>query len=701
MFQLINSDAPTVTKPTNHVMVVDVSGSMYHTLQQLRTDLKNKITALIKPGDLLTIIYFSGSGTAGYVFEHKSISSATDLTDVKTGIDRYLVPMGLTAFCKPLKLAVDAIRPDMFNSLLFLTDGYNNDCSTKDVFTALDTIRDKFDASYFIEYGYYVDSKLISQMAEHTSGTSLTAEGFNELTLSIESGLRGVLAPKIEIELDAPWAVGFNGENLTLYRTSADGKIYVPGDTKWIAYGDNTGDVDVKLAMAWGYFVTGDIDQCEAALIDIGDIGVIKAFTFAYGKQKMNAFKQLVLDTVVGDRRLYVDGVDKHYVIDPNAFTVMEMLNALTNGENVIYLNHPAFSYKRISAKREQATGADPELLTELANVVGEETASEVLGAPKLLFEATDKYAGVPFKTISFNSERANINFTVTTPGRVTGIPTNEWGITEWPSKIVRSYNIVKDGILNVTSLPVKLDVATADILYKNGVEIVIGAEYADWAGDKDIQIINFGHLPVINRRMLSVLNSVDTAMAYINLEDQKAAAKVFKYMKADLEAEAPKDTEELRNEWLSNLGIRDYGFNPPTTKAESTDVYFAPKLEAKIKGLSSLPSVSASVTKRDLGKTLNLGDQMILKYVDFYTGITDNVLPGKIADVTKTITEKAIENKRKLEYEISKVVMSIVLGRRWFADKADYDDNVVTVDHPEWGSVTVTFDYKDIEVKI
>lgn len=701
MFQLINSDAPTVTKPTNHVMVVDVSGSMHLTLQQLRTDLKNKITALIKPGDLLTIIYFSGSGTAGYVFEHKSISSATDLTDVKTGIDRYLVPMGLTAFCKPLKLAVDAIRPDMFNSLLFLTDGYNNDCSTKDVFTALDAIRDKFDGAYFIEYGYYVDSKLISQMAEHTSGTSLTAEGFNELTLSIESGLRGVLAPKIEIDLDAPWAVGFNGENLTLYRTSADGKIYVPGDTKWIAYGDNTGDTDVKFAMAWGYFVTGDIDQCEAALIDIGDVGIIKSFTFAYGKQKMNAFKQLVLDTVVGDRLLYADGVDRHYVIDPNAFTVMEMLNALTNGENVIYLNHPAFSYKRISAKREQATGADPELLTELASVVGDETASDVLGTPKLLFEATDKYAGVPFKTISFNSERANINFTVTTPGRVTGIPTNEWGITEWPSKIVRSYNIVKDGILNVTSLPVKLDVATADILYRNGVEIVLGAEYADWAGDKDIQIINFGHLPVINRRMLSVLNSVDTAMAYIGLEEQKAAAKVFKYMKADLEAEMPKDTEELRNEWLSNLGIRDYGFNPPTTKAESTDVYFAPKLEAKIKGLSSLPSVSASVTKRELGKTLNLGDQMILKYVDLYTGITDNVLPEKIAEVTKTITEKAIENKRKLEYEISKVVMSIVLGRRWFSDKADYDDNVVTVDHPEWGSVTVTFDYKDIEVKI
>jgi hypothetical protein len=44
---------------------------------------------------------------------------------------------------------------------------------------------------------------------------------------------------------------------------------------------------------------------------------------------------------------------------------------------------------------------------------------------------------------------------------------------------------------------------------------------------------------------------------------------------------------------------------------------------------------------------------------------------------------------------------MALILSRGWFADKEGFEDNKVTLTHPEFGVVEATLKYEDEEVKI
>ena len=56
-------------KPTNHVVVIDVSGSMSYELPKLRTQLKDKLVHLLRDDDTVSIIWFSGRGEFGVLTE--------------------------------------------------------------------------------------------------------------------------------------------------------------------------------------------------------------------------------------------------------------------------------------------------------------------------------------------------------------------------------------------------------------------------------------------------------------------------------------------------------------------------------------------------------------------------------------------------------------------------------------------------------
>jgi len=108
--QEVNSTATVeVAKKTNHIFVVDVSGSMSGDLPLIRTQLKNKLSNLMKEGDTISIVWFSGNRDAGILKEEVEVKSLKTLTDLHDAIDRWLRPIGLTAFQKPLELTKELI----------------------------------------------------------------------------------------------------------------------------------------------------------------------------------------------------------------------------------------------------------------------------------------------------------------------------------------------------------------------------------------------------------------------------------------------------------------------------------------------------------------------------------------------------------------------------------------------------------------
>jgi uncharacterized membrane protein len=94
---------------------------------------------------------------------------------------------------------------------------------------------------------------------------------------------------------------------------------------------------------------------------------------------------------------------------------------------------------------------------------------------------------------------------------------------------ITRNYTIVKDGIVNVKELPVKINSELYDDL-KNKIDL---PEY----NDKFISI-DLTKIPLINRKMVKTLSAKEYFNDNIQLLLLKAKQKVYKYYLSKLESD-------------------------------------------------------------------------------------------------------------------------------------------------------------------
>jgi len=144
---------------TNHVFIIDCSGSMYYELTTIRKDLYNKISTVMKPDDSITIIWFSGANQYGVILEDYSLKSDISLNKVRELIERWLTPKGLTTFKGPFEEAKRVVgrvlqsKPNCVHSLFFLTDGYDNQSSTSEILKAVTEIKEDISTSTIVEYG--------------------------------------------------------------------------------------------------------------------------------------------------------------------------------------------------------------------------------------------------------------------------------------------------------------------------------------------------------------------------------------------------------------------------------------------------------------------------------------------------------------------------------------------------------------------
>ena len=137
-------NAVATAAPSNHVIVVDISGSMYRALPEVRKHLKENLPSLVKPEDTVSVLYFSSKGDFGTVFAGRQVSAASDLSELNKLIDRFLQPSGCTGFVEPLKLAMDTARglkkPGYVNNLAFMTDGYDNCWRSNEILAVAETL---------------------------------------------------------------------------------------------------------------------------------------------------------------------------------------------------------------------------------------------------------------------------------------------------------------------------------------------------------------------------------------------------------------------------------------------------------------------------------------------------------------------------------------------------------------------------------
>lgn len=744
--QEVNSTATVeVAKKTNHIFVVDVSGSMSGDLPLIRTQLKNKLSNLMKEGDTISIVWFSGNRDAGILKEEVEVKSLKTLTDLHDAIDRWLRPIGLTAFQKPLELTKDLIgrikknRPDSVFSMIFLTDGCNNDCPWNEVIKTLKSLENDIAASTFVEYGYYADTRALTQMASVLGGEKISCDGFDDFEpmfdAKISSSIYG--GKKIAVDVTDKYLYDFafsvtNGSVL-LYNIQ-DGKIMVGSDVKKVHFfspkavgidapvANNIADSPDTALYAAIYVLADKLmnDDAERVFYALGDNYYYKMLANAFGKQKLNAFKTAIKECVADVSKRYPNGFAQIEKVDDNAYCLMNLIEDLADTPNCLfYPNHESFQYNRIGRKRINAGGiltdAEKKRLAEAKNFEEASAIMKELEEKKVeaKFVNTNPDRGYPLTDLVWNEERANLSIRIYIEGEV-ALPKNKFNIDKVASFKYNTFTIIKDGILNVAKLPVSYSNELIETLNNNNVEYLICGTQVGTDKSGLRVIIDLNSIPVINRGMVKSISANALAKQEWELVKLQGQKKVFDYYRKSLFPKESKSFVEMLGQeaadWLKEIGVTDYnGFAPKVVEEESTDFYLSVNLATKIKGLSSLPKVEDVLAKIKSGASLKISEWVMADTIKKYIAQTESDLYKSLSEeqqkgVLKTyiITNSDILNKqrRKVLQEIAQIKFALILSKKWFTEFKSFDENKLSL-KLDGQDVEFTFDMSEKEVKI
>lgn len=671
----------------------------------------------------------------GVLVEGVNVSKVKDLKSVYDKIDS-LRTIGLTGFLEPLKEVgqlVKRLPTNNIKEMFFLTDGYDNQWSEKEVLNQCKELISSVDNAYIVEYGWYCNTPLIKKMVETLNGVHL----FSEDIVSYESIAEKVIAEgatkKVKIQLPEKTRGGLAfyvyNNNITIVMADEENMIAVPEDLKEYGYladkdlTDNLSVDSLSYLALFAYASRKDAKTVYEILSKLGDVKLIKQYVNTFGKQDLIKFLDNVELAVKEESGRMVEGCDFNLVPSEDAYNVVQMIQDLMVKGNLLYTDHDAFNYKRIGRAKEVVSVEErvAKVKEELANTTDAEALKaqaekmvNLLNTEDLKFETEQNGKGIEISNLTWHESRPNLSVLVRREGFVQ-LPKNKFEIEKLETFIYRNYTIIKDGILNMNRLPVSLTQETFEKLQSNG--LLVGEVYEQGK----VYIIDFSTLPIINRKMVKTVSAKELFAKQLQVETIKGKNKVFKdYLKA-LE---PKTSVGWKNQygeeavtWLSEMGLTEYnGFNPKVKSAESTDFYIGKELNVKVKGLSALPKVSDVEKLLNEGKKLGVKDLAMAEAItEFRTFVNDKLNGKSEKDLSETEMETFKQTKidylkdrleelkkedKKLGLEMSKVKFATVIGQSWFIEFESEEDSVLEMDYFDT-KATVSAEIKDIEVKI
>lgn len=757
---------------THHLLVLDCSGSMAWELPKIREQLKRKLPKLLGEYDVISAVWFSGRNEFGVLLEAEPVATLKDLSDVNAAIDRWLRPIGLTGFLQPLQEVSKVVErtnkklPGYVHSLFFLSDGHDNCWSRPEILKTVEAAAGGLAASTFVEYGYYADRPLLTAMAEKSGGTLIHAADFDRYQVDFEAFIqhRSSGAPKIEVTIEGEQPVGgfvytLDGGSLVTYAVEG-GKVRLPEDTSavwWVAPGKGTeplegvaGDVAgvydgipvdaerTAIAAAYAavslYSVRVRSDIVLPLLKAIGDVRLIKAFSGCFGKQKYSEFMDAAKAAAFEPKLRWTEGFDPKAVPADDATTVLDVLWALAMDDaNTVLIDDPDFKYAKIGRARldadslvsdeeaakiaevtaKMASTKDAKTLKELADELSKLTAAK---PDALKFQKDPAPNGYSIGGLVYNEDRPNVSIQVRRTGTVDisgRLPAalKDRIPASFPTFQFRNYAVLRDGLVNITSLPVRVTETTAkklNVLLPNGFSLAATDGFVTGH-------ITLGALPPINRKMVSKVSAVELLKLQYALEKSRAAAKVFKFY---LDEKKPKKSSASWKDtygedgatWLKDNGFTDYsGWAPTHTKtAEATDHYVGKELVVALKGLSSLPKVADVVTKMASGKGLTISMSLMAPFiaqVDAYKNSTPFKAAGSTDEaLIQWLTERsseAVAQSRELCRQIAEIKYSIIIGQTWPVEFASLDENQLKHTLPDGTVLECTLKLQEVQIKI
>lgn len=717
-------------EPVNHIMIVDCSGSMSDSLPKIRNQLKNKLPALLNPSDTFSLIWFSSRNLHGVILDHKEITNAESLTQINTVIDKWLKPNALTGFVGPLTDAIDLSKGKTgVYSLFFITDGYDNEYSTDEILKTVGILKDSLNAAVFVEYGWYCQHDLLVKMAETSNGNLVFAENFDKYEPVMVSSLSARPAGK-KIAVDVVNPI----ENYVFSMTETGpvnypvitNQVKVPVNTDKIYYftfspdekpivRSNVSSLNPVYQGVIGLSAKGKAAVVKTILEALGDVKLYRKYANCFGKQNLLDFQALALAASLDDSQKYLNGQSDSLAPDENAITVLDVLEILFGDDNNVFFPDALKEYKRVSRRTDIAVDnltedEQEEIDSLLANA---KTAAALKNANKRIQEIADskpktlKFTpdnpnkGYVIKDLVWNETRPNISFMISVDGTVDLSNTEYAKKKKVPAKfhtrIHRNYTVIRDGIVNMDIIPMKLSEASFLALRR---ENIVPGKY-----DSDaVYEINIRDLPILNQANIKNMSAKKLGQFQFLLLSYKAEQKIYKYFK---ELWAGKKTsedwnslygEEITN-WLKEMGLTSYnGFNPKRTVAESTDFYYGVEMKVSLKGMSNLPSVSDLEKKINSGKNLTVSEQLL--YPAYESCLKHENDKNRI-DWIERLEKETITLTRATIKQMAQLKFGIVIGQAWFSDLKSREDNTFIVKTNKIGDLECKINISEVKINI
>ena len=132
------------------------------------------------------------------------------------------------------------------HSLLFLTDGHDNQWSVPEIIAAVKPLGKSLASATFVEYGYYCNRALLTKMAEECGGRNIFSEDFADYEPQFEQFVTSKLSgkPKIQVALPskAKYDMAFtvDSEGIVAYAVELDGSVLLDPEITQVFYHSET-----------------------------------------------------------------------------------------------------------------------------------------------------------------------------------------------------------------------------------------------------------------------------------------------------------------------------------------------------------------------------------------------------------------------------------------------------------------------------
>lgn len=721
--KMASDDASKKLESVNHVFCIDISGSMYNELPLIRTQLKSRLVEIVGNNDTVTLIWFDHK--CGYVVKMLELSSVDSVRSLNSKIDELLRPGGCTNFYDPLVMTSELMNSykssNNFN-FIFMSDGYHNcGASWDSIIEKIREISSHICSSTVIEYGYYADTNRLTEMARELGGTKIFSEDFDKYEVEIESALSMVpkvsrvsvdIAPyKSKMKYQFMYSINYDRKSVNVYDANRVTNVLVPCNvddlyfiTDNLLNNDELNSSDVNSRIYAAIYVLAGMnkyDIVEEMIHSLHDKELIDKFNISFGKQRLEEFKSLVLNRIF-NKNNRIEYCYSDYKPSPSKYCVLDLFDDLINSNSEICISHSKFEYNRTTAKSVAKRELTEEESAKLSSATTKSKVDKVMkeiDSNSVKMRIKDPNKGYPVSNLTLNSERANVSFLVNI-GVVLDLPKNNpIGINSLDSSIFRNYTFIKDGILNINKLPIKISNSVLKGKFKR-----MGLVETDGAITSDgISIIDLSKLPITNKKrtksvFMDELAELEAEHLILQCKSKYLKYLLKQYSKPNVVSN-PTGSSVFDNpksaEYLKSLGITKSGYSPKTEKEKSEDYYIANSLVTRIKGFSSLPTIESVLNKKG---NISVATTSI-KFMYECIKLIDSMGLSTYDEVALQldITNKA---SREVLNKIASKKFSLIMSRSWFKDVVDEDTNN-TVIYANNTYLDISFKFEDKTVNL